>query len=122
MLHKNPKFDVRSQHYTPDASSAAALPLLSSHPRVPSVVLVLLHEFVVEFLETVHDRGHVLLRWQDGGSQMEYPKFKQDRDQYNPRSKTPNFFKKLWCTYPSFCPKPEPGTVEMPVASRSLRQ
>ena len=24
--------------------------------------------------------------------------------------------------YPSFCPKPEPGTVEIPVASKSLRQ
>lgn len=24
--------------------------------------------------------------------------------------------------YPSFWPKPEPGTVEMPVASKSLRQ
>jgi hypothetical protein len=29
-------------------------------------------------------------------------------------------YKKI--TYPSFCPKPEPGTVEIPVASRSLRQ
>ena len=30
--------------------------------------------------------------------------------------------KKYVSSYPSFCPNPEPGTVEMPVASKSLRQ
>lgn len=30
--------------------------------------------------------------------------------------------KKKKSGYPSFCPNPEPGTVEMPVASNSLRQ
>lgn len=28
----------------------------------------------------------------------------------------------LMSNYPSFCPNPEPGTVEMPVASKSWRQ
>lgn len=28
----------------------------------------------------------------------------------------------LMSDYPSFCPNPEPGTVEMPVASKSRRQ
>ena len=29
---------------------------------------------------------------------------------------------KVLINYPSFCPNPEPGTVEIPVASKSLRQ
>ena len=71
MLHKYPN-NIQQM-------PSSASPLLLSHPRVPLVVLVLLHEFVVEFLETVHDRRHVLLRRQDGGSQMENPTFKQDK-------------------------------------------
>ena len=39
------------------------------------MVLVLLHELVVELLEARHDIRHVLLRRQDGCPQVEHPKF-----------------------------------------------
>lgn len=43
------------------------------HPRVPSVVFILPHERIVEFLETVHDCRHVLFRRQDSCPQVEHP-------------------------------------------------
>lgn len=47
------------------------------HPRVPSMVVVLVHEPIIELLETRHDCGHVLLGRQNGCPQVENPNIQQ---------------------------------------------